>query len=140
MGLIDEKQVDKTGWNDHKMEDISSSDVFVNVYNPANETTYLFVRKGTTPYEHVFIFDSKYYPESGYPLCDGREHKICLCNTSTTSVEVGTKPSDDEIHDGSLVWDIGTVILPAGAIMTLYYYWVEFDGIRHCIIHYYVIK
>lgn len=134
--MIDAQQVDKTGWNDHMLEDISSSDVFVNIYNPANETTYLFLRKGTTPYEHIFVFDAKTNPPVSQPLCDGRVHKICLCNASSNSVEVGTIPSDDEIHDGSWVVDIGTVTLAAGAIMTLWFYWLEINGKRHCLIHY----
>lgn len=134
--MIDSKQIDKTDWNDHKMEDISSSDVFVNVYNPANETTYLFVRKVVTPYEHIFVFDSKNSSESGYPLCDGRVHKICLFNMSSTLVEVGTNPSDSEFHDESIVFDIGTVTLPAGAVMTIWFYWLEVLDKRRCIIHY----
>lgn len=135
MPKIDAKQVDKTGWNDHVLEDISSSDVLVNIFNPANETTYLLVREGTTPIEHIFVFDAKTNPTTR-PLCDGRVHKICLCNMSSTSVEVGTHKSDDEIHDGSSVVDIGTVSLAAGAIMTLWFYWLEINGKRHCLIHY----
>lgn len=134
--MIDAKQIDLTDWNDHVMLDISSSDVFAPINNPANETTYLFLRKGTTPYEHIFVFDSSTGSTGGYPICDGREHKICLFNISTTSVEVGTSPSDSEVQDGSIVMDIGTVTLAAGAVMTMWFYWLEVLGIRRCIIHY----
>jgi hypothetical protein len=140
MGLIDAKQIDKTNWNDNKLEWLSGGDPAPIVYNPFNITTYQVARKDDSYSEIFFLFDGKAEEGGDEPFTDGREHKICFLNIDSTSVEIGVGLSPDETATGtSIVRDtIGTVVLPSHSIITIYFYWVTFGDERYCIVHHVV--
>lgn len=136
MSKIDAKQVDKTGWNDHKKVDLEAPPNF-KIFNPLNETTYLKIIDNKEFVERNFIFDSKNEYGGGYPFCDGRPHKICVINTlSYETIEINVGLSADEWNAGSIMREtIGTTLLLPQRAMTISFYWVEFNDRRYCIVH-----
>lgn len=136
MSKIDAKQVDKTGWNDHKKVDLKAPPDF-NIFNPLNETTYLKIIDNKEFLERNFIFDSKTEDGGGARICDGRPHKICVINTlSYESIEINVGLSADEWNDGSIIRETkGTTLLLPQRAMTISFYWVEFEDRRYCIVH-----
>lgn len=134
--MIDSKQIDKTDWNDHSFVLLDNTTGVSNIFNPLNETTYQVVRKGNDYSAKIFYFDSKISSTGPEPICDGREHKISYLNNLATSIEVEVGLSAYESSANSILRDsIGTVILQPWNMMTIYFYWVKFGGIRYCIVH-----
>lgn len=135
--MIDAKQVDKTDWNDNKLEWLSGGDSEPIVYNPYNITTYQVARKDNSYSEIFFLFDGKAVAGGDEPFTDGRQHKISYLNSDSTAVEIGVGLSPDETATGTSICrdTIGTVVLQPQSIITIYFYWVTFGDIRYCIVH-----
>lgn len=140
MGLIDEKQVDKTDWNDHKNAWLQGGDTAPIVYYPLNETTFQVVRKDDNYVAITFLFDSR-TKDGGVILTDGREHKVIYKNDVGTSVEVevGLSPSEYLLGNCTYRDTIGTINLQGWQCLMIYYCWVEFGGTRNCFIHHVII-
>lgn len=137
MGLIDEKQVDKTGWNDNTFLEGYGNDVDIDIYNPLQPTTYIVVSKRKPPYEYILHFSSYLSDDLSIPnTIDGREHKVVIANIDTEAVEVNGYLSTNEVADGSIYrQDWGTISLEPSQVMTIRYFWVQVD-VRYCIVDY----
>lgn len=137
MGLIDEKQVDKTNWNDNTYIDGYGNDIDIDIYNPLQPTTYIVVSKRKPPYEYILHFSSYLSDDiTQSNIIDGREHKVVIANIDTEAVEVNGYLSGTEIGEESVFrQDWGTVILEPGQVMTIRYFWVLLN-VKYCIVDY----
>lgn len=136
MPLIDQKQVDKTDWNDNAYIDGLGNDVDILIFNPLQPTTYIVVNKRKPPYECVLHFDSSTTEDLSQKIIDGREHKVVVANIDTEAVTVEGYLSGNEMAEESLFrQDWGTITLKPGQVMTIRYFWIQLD-VRYCIVDY----
>ena len=136
MGLIDQKQVDKTDWNDNTYIDGLGNDPDIDIFNPLQPTTYIVINKRKPPYGYVVHFDSSTTADLSQKIIDGRDHKVVIANLDSSPVEVEGYLSANEIAEESIFReDWGTIMIQPGQVMTIRYYWVLLN-VRHCIVDY----